>query len=867
MVRKTAIIFISIFIFNFFPQEIFSQIIFRNIPNYDISSSKLDFYQYSSSRKRIILNGYWEVYKADDSDLKKKTIIIPSVFDGNEDLIFEKEFELNENEIKNNNFIIHFLGINNYAELSLNNNVIYKNYDSNFPFSFVLPKDLLKSNQKNNLTVKVSNKLDSKNTIPLKPGFLFPKSLGGIFRDVFIEIVPNVFISNLNFNYEVKNNNYCELNISSIIVNDDFKIKSDSLNNNYEIRITINNANSLQESAIAQTSSTIKLPVGKNETISQKLVISNFNFWSPENPIYYNLTIQVYKDGNLIDELTKQISFYSLNVQEDNLLLNGSPFQLKGVTYISSNYNYGDMISYSKMESDIQMIKELGFNAIRFSKTVPHPYLISLCEKYGLLAFVELPLNSLPESILESRIFLERTENYLRRFFNSYNSFSSIAGIGLGSSYLGNSQQGIFFLSQLSSLTKQLTNKITYASFIDFNIDKIDNIDFYGIELLNPKQENFNKSLNSINELMDKIGKGRVFISEAGYIANLGSSTGSTNPHTFEAQAKFFEDLLNYSENNPVSGFFINTMFDYRSDYPSIISGYNNENKIYLGIVGEDHSTNRLGYKVIYSKLHNLEKVTIPLGIKKDDSPMIFIIFGLLLALYTGFLFNTGKKFREDAMRALLRPYNFYSDIRDLRIISGFQSFNLGIVISGVVALLIASLFYYFRFNIFFEKLLLSFGSYNLIKVSSYLSWNPTKSLIILTIVTFIIFLLITILVKLFSLLNRHKIFLSSSFYTVVWSLLPMIVLIPLVILLYRLLNASVANIYIYIFLGIYFIWLILRFLKAVYVVYDIPAGKVYFYCFIIVLVVLGSFLFYQQLNYLTIDYIIHSFKVINSLV
>ncbi len=863
MVRNSAIIFFSIIILNYFPQEIFSQIIFREIQNYEISSMKLDFYQSSSTRERIALNGIWEVYKASDKDMKKTSIKVPSVFEGNEILIFEKKFELNEIEIKNNNFIIYFLGINNYAEFSLNNNLIYRNSGGNFPFSFVLPKDLLKSDRKNILTVKVSNKLDSKNSIPLKPSFLFPKNFGGIFRDVFIEVVPNIFISNINFNYKLKNNNYCELNISSFIENNDFtKIKIDSVDNSYEIRTLITLPNSLlQQPSGSQTSSTLKLVVGKKEVLNQKLILSNLNLWSPQNPIYYNLTVQIIKDGNVIDELTKQISFYSLNVREDNLLLNGSPFQMKGVTYISSNYNYGDMMSYSKMQNDIQMIKELGFNAIRFSKTVPHPYLLSLCEKYGILAFIEIPLNSLPESILENRVFLERTENYLRQFINSYNSFSSIAGIGLGSSYLGNSPQGIFFLSQLSSLTKQLSNKITYASFVNFNIDKIDNIDFYGVELLNKQVDEI---VNPINQLIDKIGKGRVFISEAGYIANLGSSTGSTNPHTFEAQAKFFEDLINYSEENSLVGFFINTMYDYRSDYSSIISGYNNENKIYLGIVEEDRSTNRLGYKVIYTKLHNLEKVTIPLGIKKDDSPMVFIILGLGLALYIGFLVNTGKKFRDDTTRALLRPYNFYSDIRDLRIISGFQSFNLSIMISGVFALIIASLFHYFRYNIFFEKLFLSFGSYNLIKTVSYLSWNPAQSFIILTIFFFVILVLLTTLIKLFSLFIGHRVFFSSSFYTVVWSLLPSVLLIPVLIILYRLLNASIINIYIYIFLGIYLIWLIQRFLKGVYVVYDIPAGKVYFYSFIIVLVILGSFLLYQQLNYLTIDYLIHSFKEIN---
>ena len=70
--------------------------------------------------------------------------------------------------------------------------------------------------------------------------------------------------------------------------------------------------------------------------------------------------------------------------------------------------------------------------------------------------------------------------------------------------------------------------------------------------------------------------------------------------------------------------------------------------------------------------LHNSENVTIPIGSKKADAPMIFIVFGIVLAILMGILVNSGRKFREDASRALLRPYNFYADIRDQRIISGY---------------------------------------------------------------------------------------------------------------------------------------------------------------------------------------------------
>ena len=84
-----------------------------------------------------------------------------------------------------------------------------------------------------------------------------------------------------------------------------------------------------------------------------------------------------------------------------------------------------------------------------------------------------------------------------------------------------------------------------------------------------------------------------------------GNTDGYLNDNSFEAQAKFFEDVIDYSNKNSLLGYFLNSMFDYRSDYSSIISGYNEENLLHLGLADENRNTDRISYKVIYAKLNN----------------------------------------------------------------------------------------------------------------------------------------------------------------------------------------------------------------------------------------------------------------------
>jgi beta-galactosidase len=234
---------------------------------------------------------------------------------------------------------------------------------------------------------------------------------------------------------------------------------------------------------------------------------------------------------------------------------------------------------------------------------------------------------------------------------------------------------------------------------------------------------------------------------------------------------------------------------------------------------------------------------------------MVFIIFGLFLALIMGILVNSGRKFREDSSRALLRPYNFYADVRDQRIMSGYHSTILGFVIAAIMALLAANILFYLRDNILFERILLSFGSAGLLSTFSYLAWHPTPSLLYLTLFFLIFVPLLSIIIKATSFFVRTKVFISSIYYTTIWSLLPMVLLIPVGIILFRLLSADVANLYIYLGLILFVLWSFYRLIKGIYVIFDVTPGTVYFYSILLVLVIIGGFLLYYQITNSVIDY------------
>lgn len=851
-----------IFVFIFSAGTSFPQIIFKELPGYQLDFSDSAFFDLSETRSIIPLNGKWSVYSAEEKEAKKISVNIPSVFKGDAELIFEKSFNLTREQVTNYRLKIFFLGLNYYADIVVNNIVIYRHRGGDYPFVVDLPRDILITGKSNILNVRLSYNLNSENTIPVKQRFLFPESYGGIIKDVYLHLVPNVAITGTSFSYnlEPKSNNV-QLNVNTKVENRDFK--TDSLDTKKEFEITVDVYNPDRSNLVKGKKQTFQLYRNEEKYVPNSITLSNPRLWSPDFPQSYYIEISLLRGDEIIDNVGKELSIYFLSAGVENITLNNKEFDFKGVTYVPSFGEYGSLATLNQMEQDIKLIAVTGFNSVRFVRSVPHPYCLRLCEKYGLLAFIEIPISNIPPDLSSNPDFITRSKDYLMGFIKGYKEFWDFSAIGLGSSYLPNLDEHRQFIDQLNSIVKGQTGLLTYASFAGFNFSFMSNVDLYGIEIMG---NSIDKDTVGLNSVLEQLGRGKLFISEATYFVNTGNTSGYVNSYSYEAQAKYFEDFLDIFVEEEPAGYFINSMFDYRGDFASFISGYNKENIYKIGLVSENRKTNYLSYKVMNSKLKNTERVTIPIGSKKDSAPMAFILIGIGLALIIGILVNSGRKFREDASRALLRPYNFFSDIRDQRIISSYHSAVMAIIIAVVMGLIISSLLFFFRNNVVFEKIILSFGSIPLMGMISYLAWNPFTTVVWLSISFYVLLIVLIFVVKLASLFVRSRVYLSSIYFALVWAFLPFVLLIPVGIVLYRVLEADVANLYVYIMLILFAVWVFYRLMKGIYVIFDVASGGVYLYSIILVVIVLAAVVLYYEFKNSFIDYLLLTFKQYNIL-
>lgn len=810
------------------------------------------FFQQTIKRNVIPFNSGWKIYDPENPE-SAVSAVVPSVFSGATEMVYEKTFSLTNQQIVENRLILNFLGINYSAEILLNEVIIYKHPGGTIPFSIEINKDLLIFGGSNKLVIKIGHELDSDATIPTNQRFLFPKNQGGIFRPVFLNLFPENGIRNITYNISLSDkNDKATISLSSEVI---FSFADDSLSrSNQSTNIVKSYIYSPDESIIDSSVNQLASP----GLIERNFVISNPLLWSPKTPGLYKVVQKFFRNGVLQDEIKREIAIFRFSQDEKGFRLNDDVFSFKGTTYYFNKPESGNLLTLQQIENDLIKIKELGFNSVRFAKSVPHPFALRLCEKVGLFAFIELPLNSVPDEFASSESFRIRAKSFLNSFIDFYSNFQIVKAIGIGGSYIATSQAQLDLVSELGGIVKEKTNMLSYSSFLNLPENDIAAIDLIGLEIYASETDDFK---SKINAGLNYIDKSKIFFSETTYPTFKRSTNGYLNKFSFEGQAKFFEDVIEYSESSGIGGFFINSFYDFNGDFASLFSGYSHNNTYNIGILDSSGNPGRLSYKVIKSHLNNGERITIPIGSKKDDSPILFILTGVLLSILMALLINSKRKFREDASRALIRPYNFFADIRDHRILSGIHSTILMLCLSGSFSLLLTTILTYLQNNFLLDKIVLSFGWIWLSETISYLAWHPVESLIYMFLLSVSLFLFHSFIIKAASFFIKTKILFTSVFFTVVWAFLPLALLLPLEIILHRILSAEIANLYIYGFIVLFIFWLIQRMLKGIYVIFDVRAGVVYFYSILLFIFVFGGILLYFQLSQSTIYYIINSIK------
>jgi beta-galactosidase len=142
---------------------------------------------------------------------------------------------------------------------------------------------------------------------------------------------------------------------------------------------------------IAQTESPVKLEaLGKIRT-AQQITVSSPLLWSVESPVLYTLRSVVLEKGNIIDEINSTFGIRDIRYDVNKgFQLNGKHVKLNGVCLHHDAGSVGAAVPEAMWVRRLQLLKEMGCNAIRTSHNPMAPEFMDLCDKMGFLVQDEI---------------------------------------------------------------------------------------------------------------------------------------------------------------------------------------------------------------------------------------------------------------------------------------------------------------------------------------------------------------------------------------------------------------------------------------------------------------------------------------------
>ena len=166
---------------------------------------------------------------------------------------------------------------------------------------------------------------------------------------------------------------------------------------------------SLRVSCLGETAESLCLPVTETE-----MQITNPPVWDPETPNLVPVSVQLLRDGQVIDEETVSFGFRTVRFDsETGCYVNGKPIKLKGFCMHHDHAGVGAAMTYPIQRYRIERLKAMGCNAIRTSHNPQSPDFYRVCDEMGILVMNETRHFSATREVLQQlEAFVRRDRNH-----------------------------------------------------------------------------------------------------------------------------------------------------------------------------------------------------------------------------------------------------------------------------------------------------------------------------------------------------------------------------------------------------------------------------------------------------------------------
>lgn len=414
-------------------------------------------------RPRLCLNGTWDFHMDPEQEGEAKewwspdaqypnTISVPGIWQAQEFgepsgitrhdyqgvAWFRRSFTISK-EWSGKRIWLRFEGICNHGDVYLNGQKVGLVETFITPYEFDVT-DWVAFDQPNVLACRVDSRgpnvtIPTAKTLPFAAlsqayqgsylGMMqFLVQAGGITSHVFVEARPDPRIDEVVLTPD----------LTSKMIQANLRCVRQRSEREWQGRVTIHIAptNADETGVTATTAIRFAANMAESDTANVRVSLPNLRPWSPDDPFLYSVSVALLEGEEIADRHTIRTGFREFKAtSEGNFLLNGHPFYLRGIGYDSLEPITGVPAPDRKVYAErLRMLKQYGFNYVRFLAHCPHREFFEAADEEGLFLQPEGESfnNGPPMAPAAGELLTRQVPRIIREFRNhpSWYAFSCV---------------------------------------------------------------------------------------------------------------------------------------------------------------------------------------------------------------------------------------------------------------------------------------------------------------------------------------------------------------------------------------------------------------------------------------------------------
>ncbi len=440
------------------------------------------------------------------------------------------------------NIRLVFKGVSHTADVYFDGVKVIHHYNAYTPFSTVVKNVTAGVHQ---IRVEVDNTFGEHSALHIPNDYY---TYGGITRPVSMETVSDVYIEHVHFTPSISAGVW-NARIEASVVNLSAERQT------VEVRCTL---------AGYVMSERAEIHGGGRAFVVFEREFDCVKPWSPKNPELYLLETVVCLNGVALDDLIERIGFRTVEIRGSEVYLNHERVYFLGFNRHEDYGGVGCAIPLQLMTHDMDLLQDMGANAVRTCHYPNDERFLDLCDERGILVWEENHARGLTLENMQNPNFEQQCGDCIREMIENHYNHPAIVIWGILNECASETKEGRRMYQKQYEQIRSMdgTRPVTSATcrhFTDICLDLPDIVSFNMYSGWYQDCSIEERNQQELEWIRQSGGDGKpVIVSEVGAGAIYGYRDRSRCKWSEERQADLIRDSLDvYMNDKNITGIFI----------------------------------------------------------------------------------------------------------------------------------------------------------------------------------------------------------------------------------------------------------------------------------------------------------------------